>query len=408
MEIPRLQRRRILLGVTGSIAAYKSAELIRRLRQAGAEVQVVMTPAAARFVTPLTLQALSGRPVRCDLFDAAAEAAMGHIELARWADGILIAPASADFLARLRIGRADDLLSTLCLASEAPVILVPAMNRLMWRHPATRDNVAVLQERGVEIWGPDAGAQACGEEGPGRMLEPAEIVGRLQALLGKAPLLGGVKVMITAGPTREAVDPVRFLSNRSSGRMGYALARAAGEAGAEVTLVSGPVSLEPPPGVEVIRVESARQMYEQVMARIGGCDIFIGAAAVADYTPARPAADKLKKEQARLTLELVRTPDILAAVAAASPRPFTVGFAAETDRLLDYARAKLARKRLDMIAANRVGPGLGFETEDNALWVLWPDGEKDLGRASKLELARRLIELISERYGQENRTENSG
>lgn len=239
------------------------------------------------------------------------------------------------------------------------------------------------------------------------MLEPAEIVGRLQAL-GKAPLFEGTKVMITAGPTREAVDPVRFLSNRSSGRMGYALAQAAGEAGAEVTLISGPVSLAPPPGVEVIKVESAQQMYRQVMARVGGCDIFIGAAAVADYTPARPATAKLKKDQARITLELVRTPDILAAVAAASPRPFTVGFAAETERLHDYARDKLERKRLDMIAANRVGPGLGFETEDNALWVLWPDGEKDLGRASKLELARRLIELISERYGQENRTENSG
>lgn len=407
MEISRLQRRRILLGVTGSIAAYKSAELIRRLRQAGAEVQVVMTPAAARFVTPLTLQALSGRPVRRDLFDAAAEAAMGHIELARWADWILIAPASADFLARLRVGRADDLLATLCLASGAPVVLVPAMNGVMWRHPATRENVAVLERRGVEIWGPASGAQACGEEGPGRMLEPAEIVGRLQAL-GKAPLLEGVRVMITAGPTREAVDPVRFLSNRSSGRMGYALARAAGEAGAEVTLISGPVALEPPPGVEVIKVESARQMYRQVMARVGECDVFIGAAAVADYTPVRPAAAKLKKDQARITLELVRTPDILAAVAAASPRPFTVGFAAETERLHDYARAKLERKRLDMIAANRVGPGRGFETEDNALWVLWPGGERDLGRASKLELARRLIELISERYGQENRAENSG
>ncbi len=407
MEISRLQRRRILLGVTGSIAAYKSAELIRRLRQAGAEVQVVMTPAAARFVTPLTLQALSGRPVRRDLFDVAAEAAMGHIELARWADWILIAPASADFLARLRIGRADDLLSTLCLASEAPVVLVPAMNRVMWRHPATRDNVAVLERRGVEIWGPASGPQACGEEGEGRMLEPAEIVERLQAL-GEAPLIEGVRVVITAGPTREAIDPVRFLSNRSSGRMGYALARAAEETGAEVTLISGPVGLEPPPGVEVVKVESARQMYRQVMARVGECDIFIGAAAVADYTPVRPAAAKLKKDQARITLELVRTPDILAAVAAASPRPFTVGFAAETDRLHEYARAKLERKRLDMIAANWVGPGRGFETEDNALWVLWPGGERDLGRASKRELARRLIRLIHERYEQENRAENSG
>ncbi len=407
MEILRLQPQRIVLGVTGSIAAYKSAELTRLLRQAGAQVQVVMTPAAARFVTPLTLQVLSGRPVRHDLFDPEAEAAMGHIELARWADLILVAPASADFLARLRIGRADELLSTLCLATEAPIVVVPAMNRLMWRHPATRDNVAVLARRGIAIWGPASGAQACGEEGPGRMLEPAEIVERLRAL-GKATVLKGVKVMITAGPTREAIDPVRFLSNRSSGKMGYALAQAAREAGAEVTLISGPVALPPPPGVEVIKVESSRQMYEQVMARVNDCDVFIGAAAVADYTPVKPAAAKLKKRHNRMTLDLIQTPDILAAVAASRPRPFTVGFAAETENLLEQARAKLQRKGLDMIAANRVGPDRGFETDDNALWLLWPGGEKDLGRASKWELARRLVNLISEHYGQKNRTEDSG
>ena len=407
MEILRLQPQRIVLGVTGSIAAYKSAELTRLLRQAGAQVQVVMTPAAARFVTPLTLQVLSGRPVRHDLFDPEAEAAMGHIELARWADLILVAPASADFLARLRIGRADELLSTLCLATEAPIVVVPAMNRLMWRHPATRDNVAVLARRGIAIWGPASGAQACGEEGPGRMLEPAEIVERLRAL-GKATVLEGVKVMITAGPTREAIDPVRFLSNRSSGKMGYALAQAAREAGAEVTLISGPVALPPPPGVEVIKVESSRQMYEQVMARVNDCDVFIGAAAVADYTPVKPAAAKLKKRHNRMTLDLIQTPDILAAVAASRPRPFTVGFAAETENLLEQARAKLQRKGLDMIAANRVGPDRGFETDDNALWLLWPGGEKDLGRASKWELARRLVNLISEHYGQKNRTEDSG
>lgn len=406
MEISQLQQQRILLGITGSIAAYKSAELTRLLRQAGAEVQVVMTPAAAQFVTPLTLQALSGCPVRRELFDIAAEAAMGHIELARWADLILVAPATADFLARLRIGQADDLLSTLCLASEAPVVLVPAMNRIMWQHPATRDNVATLEQRGVAIWGPAAGAQACGEEGPGRMLEPVEIVGRLQSLKRSA-VLGGLKVMITAGPTREAIDPVRFLSNRSSGKMGYALAWAAREAGAEVTLISGPVALSPPPGVEVIKVESCRQMYDRVMDRVRDCDIFIGAAAVADYTPLGTAVDKLKKQKRRITLELVQTPDILAAVAASESRPFTVGFAAETERLRDYARSKLERKRLDMIAANWVGPERGFETDDNALWVLWPGGEKDLGRASKWELARRLIDLIGERYGQENRAENS-
>ncbi|HHH38343.1 MAG TPA: bifunctional phosphopantothenoylcysteine decarboxylase/phosphopantothenate--cysteine ligase CoaBC [Sedimenticola sp.] len=406
MESKTLSRLRILLGVSGGIAAYKAAELVRRLRQAGAAVQVVMTPAATRFITPLTLQALSGRPVRCELFDTAAEAAMGHIELARWAEQLVVAPASADFLARLRTGQADDLLTTLCLATEAPIAVVPAMNRIMWQHPATRENVAVLRQRGVAVWGPDSGPQACGEEGPGRMLAPGEILERLEACWRHGPLRGR-RVLITAGPTREAIDPVRFLSNRSSGKMGYALARAARAAGAEVTLVSGPVALAPPPGVTVVAVESAAQMFEQVIARVADCDIFIGAAAVADYAPAAAAGSKLKKTSARLRLELVRTPDILAAVAAHRPRPFTVGFAAETERLREHARDKLQRKGLDMIAANPVGSGQGFDRDDNTLRVLWPGGERDLGTASKEDLARQLIDLIGERYGQEDRTEDS-
>ncbi|BCX87892.1 phosphopantothenoylcysteine decarboxylase/phosphopantothenate---cysteine ligase [Methylomarinovum tepidoasis] len=406
MEFRTLSRRRILLGITGGIAAYKTAELVRLLRRAGAEVQVVMTEAATRFITPLTLQALSGRPVRTGLFDPRAEAAMGHIELARWAEQVVIAPASADFLARLRIGMADDLLTTLCLATEAPVAVAPAMNRVMWQHPATRENVAVLRQRGVDIWGPAEGAQACGEAGPGRMLEPAEIFEHLEACWRGGPLAGR-RVLITAGPTREAIDPVRFLSNRSSGKMGYALAQAAREAGAEVVLVSGPVSLPSPAGVAVVAVESAAQMYEQVMARVADCDVFIGAAAVADYAPVTVAGQKLKKHRDRLQLELVRTPDILAAVATHRPRPFTVGFAAETERVREYARDKLARKGLDLIAANPVGPGQGFDRDDNTLWVFWPGGERDLGTASKKALARRLITLIGERYGQENRTEDS-
>ncbi|BCX82675.1 phosphopantothenoylcysteine decarboxylase/phosphopantothenate---cysteine ligase [Methylomarinovum caldicuralii] len=405
MEFQTLSRRRILLGISGGIAAYKAAELVRLLRQAGAEVQVVMTEAATRFITPLTLQALSGRPVRTGLFDSRAEAAMGHIELARWAEQVVIAPASADFLARLKAGMADDLLATLCLATEAPIAVVPAMNRVMWQHPATRENIAVLRQRGVEVWGPASGGQACGEEGPGRMLEPAEILARLGARRNGA--LAGRRVLITAGPTREAIDPVRFLSNRSSGKMGYALAWAAREAGAEVVLVSGPVSLTPPAGVEVVAVESAAQMYAQVMAQVTDCDVFIGAAAVADYTPVTAAGQKIKKHRDRLQLELVRTPDILAAVAGHRPRPFTVGFAAETERVREYARDKLARKGLDLIAANPVGPSQGFDRDDNTLWVLWPGGERDLGTASKRELARRLITLIGERYGQENSTENS-
>lgn len=401
MQIHSLQRRRILLGVTGSVAAYKVAELVRQLRAAGAEVQVVMTEAATRFITPLTLQALSGRPVRTELWDTAAEAAMGHIELARWAQLVVVAPASADFLAKLRVGRADDLLSTLCLATEAPIAVVPAMNQRMWQHPATQENISVLKGRGVQIWGPEEGAQACGEVGPGRMLEVVELRARIAARLCSGPLRGK-KVLITAGPTREAVDPVRFLSNRSSGKMGYAVAQAAIEAGAQVILVSGPTALEPPPVAELVRVESAWEMYQAVMARVQGVEIFIAAAAVADYTPAVVQAVKIKKGVDRLCLELVKTQDILAEVAKLPGGPFTVGFAAETENLEEYARAKLERKGLDMLAANWVGRGVGFEVDENSLWVLWPGGERYLPPLSKMELARQLLALIVERYEAEN------
>ncbi|MFN3918956.1 MAG: bifunctional phosphopantothenoylcysteine decarboxylase/phosphopantothenate--cysteine ligase CoaBC [Methylohalobius sp.] len=406
MQIHSLQRRRILLGVTGSIAAYKVAELVRQLRAAGAEVQAVMSEAATRFISPLTLQALSGRPVRTELWDAAAEAAMGHIELARWAELVVVAPASADFLAKLRAGRADDLLSTLCLATEAPIAVVPAMNQRMWQHPATQENVSVLKARGVEIWGPEEGAQACGEVGPGRMLEAVELRARIAARLGSGPLRGK-RVLITAGPTREAIDPVRFLSNRSSGKMGYALAQAAIEAGAQVILISGPTALEPPPVAEFVRVESAQEMYQAVMARVQGVEIFIAAAAVADYTPAVVQAVKIKKDVDRLCLELVKTQDILAEVAKLPEGPFTVGFAAETENLKEYAREKLERKGLDMLAANWVGRGVGFEVDENSLWVLWPGGERYLPPVPKTELARQLLALIVERYEAKNSPEDS-
>ncbi len=406
MDSKKLQNRRILLGVTGGIAAYKSAEVVRLLNGNGAEVQVVMTPTAKRFIAPLTLQALSGKPVRCDLWDTRAEAAMGHIELARWAEGVLVAPATADFLARLRIGGADDLLTTLCLATEAKIAVAPAMNRLMWGHPATRENIRVLERRGVVVWGPGEGEQACGEKGPGRMLEPEALVQKLAELWCGGPLKGR-NLLITAGPTREAIDPVRFLTNRSSGKMGYALAEAARDCGAKVILVSGPVSLPPPSGVELVKVESAGEMYDAVMERVGGQDIFIAAAAVADYAPVRVEEDKIKKGAGTMTLALTRTRDILAAVAARENPPFTVGFAAETGQLKAYARSKLERKKLDMIAANRVGPGLGFEVDDNALWVCWAGGEKRLEKAPKPVLARKLMELIVERYAEKNSTEDS-
>jgi len=393
-----LTEKRVLLGVTGGIAAYKSALLLRELRRVGAQVRVVMTRAAQGFVTPLTFQALSGKPVHLDLLDARQEAAMGHIELARWADLVLVAPASADFMARLAQGMADDLLSTLCLATRAPIALAPAMNTQMWLHPATRQNRAQLAARGVAIWGPAEGELACGEEGPGRMLEPAQLLERLADHFSPGPL-SGVRVVMTAGGTREAIDPVRFIGNRSSGRMAYALARALQQLGAEVCLVSGPVALEAPTGVERVAVESAAQMRQAVMQRMEGCDIFAGVAAVADYRPAEVAEQKIKKDPQRITLTLVKNPDILAEVAALPDGPFTLGFAAETERLAAHAEAKLRRKGLDMIAANLVGGEEGgFEAERNALLLLWRGGREELPMMDKSALAERLAQRIQERF----------
>jgi phosphopantothenoylcysteine decarboxylase/phosphopantothenate--cysteine ligase len=332
-----LKGRKILLGVTGGIAAYKSAQLVRRLRETGAEVRVVMTPAARAFVSPLTFQALSGNPVRWKLLDPQAEAGMGHIELARWADLVLVAPASADFMARAAQGLADDLLTTLCLASAAPLVLAPAMNQQMWRHAATQANAALLQARGVVLLGPAAGEQACGDVGPGRMLEPEAILAALPVAEGATGPLAGVPLLITAGPTREPLDPVRFLSNRSSGRMGYALAEALARLGARVCLISGPVALDAPPGVERVLVETALEMQAAVLERVGEARIFVAAAAVADYRPVESAPAKIKKGQAELGLRLVRNPDILAQVAALPDAPFTLGFAAETERVEEYA-----------------------------------------------------------------------
>ena len=392
-----LTDKRILVGISGGIAAYKSAELVRRLRDHGAAVRVVMTPAATEFITPLTLQALSGNPVHTDLLDHEAEAAMGHIELARWADVVVIAPATANFIARLSNGLADDLLSTLCLATAAPLLVAPAMNRQMWQNPATRDNIERLQARGVALLGPDSGAQACGETGPGRLLEPGELIEAIIAA-GRTNRLAGVSVLVSAGPTREFIDPVRYLSNCSSGRMGYAVARAAEEAGATVTLVSGPVTLAAPARVRVIDVVSAQQMQSEVLAAAPACDIFVSAAAVADYRTGRAAPQKMKKKESDLLLRLEKTPDILAQVAALDSPPFTVGFAAETENLHDNAKKKLKAKNLDMIAANRVGDGLGFDNEENALDVFWTGGSSSLATAPKEKLAGQLVELISERY----------
>ena len=401
--------RQVLLGVSGGIAAYKAAELTRRLRTAGAEVRVVMTRAAQAFVAPLTFQALSGNPVRLDLLDPAAEAGMDHIELARWADLVLVAPASADLMARLAAGMADDLLTTLSLATAAPLVLAPAMNQQMWRHPATQANARLLAERGVRLLGPATGEQACGETGPGRMLEPHLIVQALMPSTSPAisPMTGR-QVLITAGPTREAIDPVRYVGNRSSGRMGYALAQALMGRGARVLLVSGPTALPAPAGVELVRVESALEMHQAVMSRIAGQDLFVATAAVADYRVAEPAQAKIKKGQAELTLRLVRNPDILADVAALREGPFTVGFAAETERVEEQALDKLRAKGLDMIAANQVGGTQGgFEREDNALTVIRRDGRVDrLPLMPKARLAEALTDLIEEAHAARSATQD--
>ena len=401
-----LRGRRLLLGITGGIAAYKAAELARLLVKDGAEVQVVMTRAAGAFVGAMTLQAITGRPVREALFDAQHEAAMGHIELARWAELVVIAPATADFLAQMAAGMARDLLSTLCLATTAPLVVAPAMNQAMWRHAATQANVALLRSRGVTFLGPDEGAQACGDVGPGRMIEPEDIRLALGANLAGGRLAGR-RVLLTAGPTREALDPVRFLGNRSSGRMGFALAAALVAEGASVTLVAGPVSLPTPAGVERIDVESALQMRDAVFTSLPGTAIFIACAAVADFRPAAAAGKKIKKTSETLTLELIRNPDILSEVAALPARPFCVGFAAETDDVEAYARAKLRAKRLDMIAANRVGASQGFEVDDNALLVIWEGGQQSLPQQPKSRLAAQLVNLIVDRFDAQTAAENT-
>ena len=394
-----MDNQRVLLGVTGGIAAYKSPDLVRRLKDAGAEVRVVMTPSATRLVSPTVFQAVSGYPVRTELWDEAAEAAMGHIELARWATLVLIAPATAHLMSQLATGSAGNLLTTLCLATSAPVVLAPAMNQAMWRHAATQANRATLQSRGVRFIGPASGSQACGDVGPGRMVEPTDIV----AALGEASggdiggLLKGIRVLITAGPTREPIDPVRFISNRSSGKMGFAMASAAVAAGADVTLVAGPVQLPTPAGVRRIDVETAAEMFAATLGQIADVDIYIGAAAISDYRP-EPASQKIKKRTDRLTLEMLKSPDLLATVAARSAGPFTVGFAAETERLEEYARQKLTAKRLDMIVANQVGAKLGFDEDENSVLILWRDGQEAIGRMDKYDLARRIVAVVASRF----------
>jgi len=398
-----LNNKNIILGITGGIAAYKSADLVRRLQDAGAIVRVVMTAAATEFVTPLTFQALSGQPVHTDLFDLQAEAAMGHIELARWADLILIAPASANTLAKLSWGQADNLLTTLCLASKADIAVAPAMNHMMWQAEATQNNIQRLHQHGVSILGPGIGSQACGETGAGRMLEPMEIIQQLNAS-AKNSLLNDLKLMITAGPTFESIDPVRYIGNRSSGRMGFAIAQASLDAGAEVTLVAGPVHLNCVNKIHRIDVESASQMHDAVMQNIQHQDIFIATAAVADYCPAETHPQKIKKTATDLNIKLQANPDILSAVAALKDAPFSVGFAAETNNLEQYARQKLKKKNLDMIAANKVshdsftGEDTGFNSEYNALDIYWQNDHTHFHRARKNIIAQQLITLIAERY----------
>ena len=395
-----LLNKHILLGVSGGIAAYKSPELVRRLREQGAEVRVVLTDAARAFVTPLTLQAVSGHTIPAGVLDPASEQGMNHIELAKWADLVLIAPATANVISRLATGMADELLTTLCLATPSPVALAPAMNQQMYLHAATQANLQTLAQRGVQLWGPASGTQACGDVGPGRMLNPDELVAECIRFLAKPKL--ELRVLITAGPTREALDPVRYISNHSSGKMGFALAAAAAELGADVTLVSGPVNLPTPAGVRRIDVESALQMQAAVMAEVAQQQIVIGCAAVADYRPAEISPQKIKKSADEVTLTLVKNPDIIAEVAALAVKPFVVGFAAETRDVERYALDKMARKKLDMIAANDVArEGQGFNSDDNALTVFWPGGHQELPLARKTEVARHLLALIIKKYQHE-------
>lgn len=398
-----LANKQILLGVTGGIAAYKSADLVRRLQDQGASVQVVMTPAAQEFITPLTMQALSGHQVHTQLLDPEAEAGMGHIQLARWADLVLVAPATADFMARLAQGLGNDLLTSICLATAAPIALAPAMNQGMWRNSATQQNLQTLVERKVHILGPADGGQACGDIGPGRMLEPLEIASAVARLFTTGSL-AGKKVVITAGPTREALDPVRYLSNHSSGKMGYALAQAAVEAGAQTVLISGPTQLVKPARARCIDVVSAQEMYAASLVEAADCDLFIAAAAVADYRPVTAATQKIKKGQEdEITLTLVKNPDIVASVAALVRRPFTIGFAAESEQLIDYARAKLERKNLDMVIANNIAEtGIGFNSDDNAVTVIDKHSVTELSQRSKQQLARDLIACFAQKIAHEH------
>ncbi|WP_455216865.1 bifunctional phosphopantothenoylcysteine decarboxylase/phosphopantothenate--cysteine ligase CoaBC [Kaarinaea lacus] len=389
-----LTNKRILLGVCGSIAAYKAAELVRRLKESGADVRVVLTAGGSEFVTPLTFQALSGNPVHTDLLDVEAEAAMGHIELARWADAIVVAPASANFIARLAQGRADDLLSAICLATKSPVAVAPAMNQQMWANAATQQNLEQLAKRGVHQFGPAEGDQACGETGPGRMLEAEDIVSRTADLFENGSL-AGLTVVVTAGPTQEAIDPVRYISNRSSGKMGYAVAQAAAEAGAKTVLISGPTALPTPPRVTRIDIKTAQQMHDAVMEQVKGADIFISAAAVADYRVEKTSEQKIKKQNERLELKLERNPDVLAEVASLKDGPLTVGFAAETENLEINAREKLHKKKLDMVAANLVGENIAFDQDDNALLVLTANQKHELEKMPKGKLARELIAIVA-------------
>ncbi|MEZ8252941.1 bifunctional phosphopantothenoylcysteine decarboxylase/phosphopantothenate--cysteine ligase CoaBC [Vibrio splendidus] len=401
-DLQGLAGKKILLGISGGIAAYKCAELTRRLIERGAQVQVVMTNAAKEFITPLTMQAVSGRPVSDSLLDPAAEASMGHIELAKWADLVLLAPATADLIARMTAGMGNDLLTTLLLATDAPVAVSPAMNQQMYSHPATQENIATLKRRGCEIWGPAAGEQACGDVGMGRMLEPMQLVHRCEDFFQPKPLAGR-SVLITAGPTREAIDPVRYITNHSSGKMGYALAEAAAKQGATVTLISGPVSLATPSKVNRIDVDSAQQMFDAVTANAAQHDIFISCAAVADYRPETIADQKLKKVDGKddMTIQMVKNPDIVASVASMSEgRPFTVGFAAETQDVEKYARGKLERKNLDMICANDVSvEGQGFNSSSNELHLYWKDGDKSLPLDSKDTLGFQILDQIQQLIG---------
>ncbi len=392
-----LKGRKVLLGVTGSIAAYKSPDIVRRLKEQGAQVRVVLTASAEKLVSPTVFQAVSGEPVRGDIWDEKAEAAMGHIELAKWADYILIAPATANVIAQLASGSADNLLTTLVLASDAQLALAPSMNQAMWNDSATQANCDVLRKRNALFIGPASGEQACGDVGPGRMSEPADIVNRLTRG-GADGALEGLKVVVTAGPTREPIDPVRFVSNRSSGKMGFAVARAAADAGAHVTLIAGPVNLPTPPGVDRVDTETTQQMFDATMAAVADADIYIGAAAISDYRPEHAAPQKIKKSADTFELLMVKSPDVLATVAALDDAPFTVGFAAETEKLEEHAALKLERKKLNMIIANLVGVNLCFDADDNEVVVLWPGGRQPFPKLSKQELARQLVDTIASRY----------